>query len=311
MTNTRAATAATPTAEAGESPAGPVGLDLVACHHTLSGVGVAEPARFSFADRVAVASAAGFGGIGLTWLDYEHLLARGHSPAGLRTLADDSGVRVVEVEFLNAWWADGERRAEAERHERLVLDMAAAFGARHVGVGASVSPEAAPPHDLLVERFAALCDRAADHGLLVGLEFMPFFVLSDARRAWRVVADAGRPNGGVTVDAFHVGRGTTDLVMLGEIPAERIVALQLCDVAADPAWPVLEETLGHRLWPGQGALDLAGLVDCLLRPGAAFPVEVEVLNAAYREDSLPVNAHRAARCARSVLAEAAGRGAGG
>lgn len=247
-------------------------VDLVACQHTLSGVGVAEPARHSFADRVAAASAAGVD-IGLTWLDYEHLLAGAHAPKDLRALADDAGVRVVEVEFLNAWWASGERLAAAARHEELVLQMARTFGARHVGVGASVAPADAPAHDLLVERFAGLCDRAAEHGLLVGLEFMPFFVLSDA-------------------------------AMLSEIPADRIVALQLCDVVDEPGWTVLDEALDHRLWPGEGTLDLAGLVAGLLRPGAAFPVEAEVLNAGYRRDPLAVNADHAARAAREVLARA-------
>lgn len=279
----------------------------VACHHTISGVGLSDPARFSFAERVTAARAAGLDGIGLTWQDYERLRSGGQDGPTLRAIADDAGVRVVEVEFLNSWWADGERGAQAVEQERLALEMADVFGARHLGVGASVPAADAPPHEVLVERFAGLCDRAAEHGLRVGLEFMPFFVLSDARRAWRVVADAGHAAGGLTVDAFHVGRGATDLAMLAEIPPERIVAFQLSDVVADPRWPVLTETLEHRQWPGDGVLDLAGLAAVVLRPGADVAVEVEVLNAEHRRAPVADSNARAARGLRDVVAAAGQR----
>ena len=52
--------------------------------------------------------------------------------------------------------------------------MADAFGPRGVGGRPGWGRAALPPFEVLVERFAALCDRAAEHDLLVALEFMPW-----------------------------------------------------------------------------------------------------------------------------------------
>src|SRR4051812_29935589 len=124
--------------EAVEDPA------VLLCHHTISGTAVDRPARHRFADRVAAAAAAGVDEIGLTVLDYRALRAGSTSPGELRAVADDSGVRVAEVEFLNGWWADGERLAADRAAEEDLYEMAEVFGARHLAVGASVPRDTAP-----------------------------------------------------------------------------------------------------------------------------------------------------------------------
>ena len=50
---------------------------------------------------------------------------------------------------------------------------------------------------------------------------------------------------------------------LDPVPADRIVAVQLCDVAEHPMEPLRAESLGHRLPPGQGWGDAVGLVRAL------------------------------------------------
>jgi sugar phosphate isomerase/epimerase len=277
---------------------------LVACHHSISGAGVPDPARHGFVERLTAAARAGLTGIGLTWVDYQHLRETS-DPAELRKAVDDSGVAVIEIEFLNAWWADGDRGRASREQATTLYEMADVFDARHLNVGASVAAENAPPFEAMVDRFAGVCDRAAEHGLLVGLEPMPFFVLSDVSRAWDVVRAADRGNAGLVIDAYHWFRGTPQPDAVRDIPAERFFAIQLCDGPRQAPRPLLEETLDARLWPGEGEWDLAGLVRLLSDHGVTAPVEVEVLNAEARTWSVDDLARRAGESVRGVIAAAA------
>jgi sugar phosphate isomerase/epimerase len=279
---------------------------LLACHHTISGVAVGQPARHTFRERAEAAAAAGLAGIGLTGYDYLALRAGGMTAAELRRIADGCGVVVTELEFLNGWWAEGERLAADRQAEEVLYELADALGSRHLNVGASVTAADAPEQALLADRFGAICDRAAAHRLLVGLEYMPFFVIADVAAAWDLVRLAGRGNGGVVVDAFHHLRPGGQPADLRVVPPDRVVAVQLCDVPARTGLSLLDETLSARTWPGQGSLDVAGLVLELDEMGVTCPVGVEVLSAAVQ--ALPVHqaAQLTARSARRVIAAADG-----
>ena len=122
--------------------------------------------------------------------------------------------------------------------------------------------------DDAAESFAALCRRAAEHGLLVQLEFLPWSKIPDLDAAWSVVRQAGAPNGGLAVDAWHYFRsGSATRGTLRTVPGERIVGVQLCDAPALAEADPLHATLHERLLPGQGELDLAGLIADLRATG--------------------------------------------
>ena len=108
--------------------------------------------------------------------------------------------------------------------------------------------------------FAGLCDRAADHGLLVHLEFLPWSRIPDLATAWQVVAAADRPNGGLMLDAWHYFRSDSDGALLRSIPGSSILGVQLCDAPATPEADPLHATLHERLLPGDGELPLRDVV---------------------------------------------------
>ena len=66
-------------------------------------------------------------------------------------------------------------------------------------------------HEAVMEAAAAdaarVADRAADIGVLVHLEPIPFMPIKDAVTALEVVAEADRPNLGIQIDAWHHFRG--------------------------------------------------------------------------------------------------------
>jgi sugar phosphate isomerase/epimerase len=235
-----------------------------------------------FVERCAAAVAGGFHAIGWSGRDYGRCLEDGWTAPGLAAVVADHGLRLTEIETI-AGFADRSlgddparaRHATREGRERMFA-MAGVFGARHVqAVGSFVGP--LEPD--VVESFAALCDEAAQHGLLVALEFVPCTNIPDAANALRIVTEADRPNGGLCVDIWHHERGARDFTMLAAIPPERVVMIQLDD---GPAVPVDDDfvfdTMHFRDLPGEGSFDTNAFLGTLWSAGARAPLSIEVMD---------------------------------
>lgn len=280
--------------------------DLIASYYTLAGAGVGEPARFSFAERVAAAAAAGFAGIGVQPGDHAACRAAGLTDADMRAVADDHGIQVAELEFLFDWAHGGERGARARKLEEELYRLADVFDVRHVNVGDIGFGRALDAPEVVAERFAGVCDRAAAHGLLVAIEFLPWTPIPDAATAWEIARRAGRPNGGVLVDAWHHFRGAAAADMVRAIPGEAILAVQIDDADAEPIGELFEDTILRRRLPGDGAFDLVGLIRLLDEIGVRAPISVEILSPEHHALPLGEAARQAYQATRKVLAAARG-----
>jgi sugar phosphate isomerase/epimerase len=130
----------------------------------------------------------------------------------------------------------------------------------------------------LKSQFAAACDRCAEAGVTVHLEFILWPPIDSLRVAWDVVHAADRPNGGIMFDTWHFCRGDPDLDLLATIPGERIFSVQLSDGAPDIRESLVKDTLRHRLLPGDGVFDLVGTVRTLHAIGGLRLVGPEVMS---------------------------------
>ena len=239
----------------------------------------------SFRERVAAAAAGGFSGISLWGRDYELARDEGLGDLDIALLLDDHGLSVGELDPA-WWWLPGASQIHIppeHDHERIfrygepeLFAVADAVGARSLNAvdvfGGSWSVDEA------AVAFAELCDRAADHGLLVHLEFLPWSRVPDLATAWQIVAAADRPNGGLMIDAWHYFRSSPDGGLLRSIPGSSILGLQLCDAPAAPEADSLHATLHERLLPGDGQLPLRTLLADVRATGAAAPLGVEVFS---------------------------------
>jgi sugar phosphate isomerase/epimerase len=257
-----------------------------------------------FRERVKAASAAGFDGLGLNVRVYEALRNEGWTDAEIRTVLADHGIGVVEIETLLGWDDPPDvRDADGYRREALAFALADAVGARHVVAVGALSGELRPT---ATEGFAALCDRAAEHGLLVALEPQACSSVADLATAVAIVAEAGRPNGGLNLDVWHRTRGAWPLDDLRALPPERVVVIQVDDGPLDPITDdYLMECTHYRSAPGEGEFDLTGFLTALLATGTSAPISVEVMSDEF--DVLPANtvAERLARSTRLALTAAA------
>ncbi len=271
--------------------------DLVLCAGTTP--------HASFEERVVAAAEAGFAAISVFPHDYQRARAAGRSDADLRSLLRDHGIAIAEIDPLLSWLpsdATGaglsdEGRAFAATSEDEFYGIADALGAR------SINAALADPRPVEIAAvagaFAALCDRANAHGLLVTLEFLPWTTIHDAAAAADVVQRAGRANGGVMLDAWHHFRSGA---AIASIPAAHVRGIQINDAPAQPEADLIDETLHRRLAPGDGAIDLAALLRHLAAGGCTAPIGVEVFSDTWSAAPLRDTAQQMGDAARKVLA---------
>ena len=141
-----------------------------------------------------------------------------------------------------------------------------------------------------------------EHDLLVHLEFLPWSRIPDLASAWEIVRRADRPNGGVAVDAWHYFRSGADEQLLVSLPGARVLGIQLDDAPNRAEDDLLHATLHERLLPGDGELDLVGLLGALGKIGAAAPIGVEVFSDALHALGPIEAAKRAGDATRTLLA---------
>lgn len=238
-----------------------------------------------FLDLLEPVQRAGFSAISMTPTHLAGLEKQGISSAELRQRMADLGLRVAEFEGI-AHWLPG----QAELAGRVagygvqilnmtadhVLPMAAAVGAKSVAVvelfGNPVDMDAA------AEEFAAICDKAREYGLIVNIEFLPAGGIGDIAKAGNIVRLAGRANGGITLDTLHFFRGGSTFEDLLALPADMIGMVQLADGPAAAPPGVAQEMVTARLLPGEGQLDIRGIVRALGDMGVKAPVGVEVFS---------------------------------
>jgi len=193
----------------------------------------------------------------------------------IRMLCEERGVRIAALDPFTRWLSGWEApQGVAPEFLALVGCGEDQFFGKAEALGATSMTVLEPfgrtyETAELVESFAALCDRAAQSGLRVHLEFTPFSGIPDLALAWEVVSGADRANGGLVFDTWHYLRGRPDDALLATIPADRIFVVQLSDAAREPVGSLVEDTMFHRRLPGEGDWDLESLLALMLpNPGS-------------------------------------------
>lgn len=181
----------------------------------------------------------------------------------------DTGVGVLDVELLRLI-----PDVDVAAFEPVVA-ATAELGGRHL-----LTQGADPDRARVIDAYGRLCDLAAGYGLTCDIEFPTWIEVGGLAAAAELVRGAGRANGGVLIDTLHLQRSGGTAADIAALPPSWFRYVQFCDAPA--AIPQTLEGLLHtareaRLAPGEGDLDLAGVLHAL-PPG--IPLSLEVPNAA-------------------------------
>jgi len=185
----------------------------------------------------------------------------------------DTGVVVKDIEFL---LLDGTDQRSAWMS---MFEAGQALGADSLTVACG-DPDLSRARDTL----AQMAEDGRAYGITPALEAISYQTVDSLPRADEIAVEAGCD---ILIDTLHVARfgGTHDQLAAA---AGRVPVIQFCDAPAQR--PIGREGLVHesraaRLPPGQGDLDLLGMLSALEsglagtpRAGTLLPVSVEVPN---------------------------------
>ena len=266
-------------------------IPLMALYWTVAGPVEIHAGRewslFSWRERCEQVAAGGFQGIGLWHADAAHQLQT-TSLGEMKRVFDDAGLKYLEVEFLWEFFVPRGQpaREDSDRLRAQLFDTAAAFDAHHIKVGNI--PETPCELDRLIEEYAALCDDAAQHtDARIAYEIIPFDPnVSTLEDGMKLVTEAGRANGGLAIDSWHMGKLRIPAEDLRRIPGEYLAWVELSDGPVQYMDDPLDEVINHRRLPGEGEFDIPGYIEACRAIGYDGPWGVEVLSAELR--SLPL-----------------------
>jgi sugar phosphate isomerase/epimerase len=245
---------------------------------------------------VTCAAAAGYSHVGLRLVpatpDEVRYETIGDTPVIRETLARlaGTGIRVLDIEIL--------RLTPTTRVADFlpVLETAARLGAANALVAGND-----PDESRLVDRFAELSDLATSFRIAPCLEPMPWTDVKSFAQGARVLAWADRANAGLLIDAIHFDRGGSTAREIADVPSGWFRYVQLCDAPARRPTEVgelLRQARADRLLPGDGGLDLAGILAALPRD---LPISLEVPMTALAATVPAVERARRARAATEQL----------
>lgn len=245
------------------------------------------------AEKLPAIAAAGFDGIEIFDND---LVASPLSPAEVATRCADLGLRIDLFQPVRDLQGVPPERFDAVLHRlRVKLEVMAELGVSTLLACSNVGADSLGDPDLTAEQLHRVGDLAADHGATVAFEALAWGRhVNRVGQAWEAVQRADHPAVTLAVDTFHMLARGDDAGALAGVPGDRIGFLQVAD-APLMDMNVLDWSRHFRCFPGQGALDVTGVVAAVLEAGYQGPLSLEVFSDVVREAEPGVTARDAMR----------------
>ena len=214
----------------------------------------------------------------------------------MKTALDVTGIKVLDIELARITEVCDPPSFEP------AFELGAEIGAKHMIMSAWTQDR----HDrsFLIDCYAESCEIAHNYGLTVDLEFPSFSRIRTLDEALDIVRAADQPNGGILVDTIYVHLSRVDLGELLHVPAELLHFLHVSDALpgiADTREGMIQLARDARLYPGEGCIDFAGVVERM--PPVYYSIELPN-QSRVRELGYEEHARRCLQHARAVFGTA-------
>jgi sugar phosphate isomerase/epimerase len=262
-----------------------------------------RPRKDDVVARIHAAASAGYAGIGLYVGAWESIRSDQAAIARVDEALDQTGLCIANIEVARGWASPDCADDMCTQIESLAYEMADHWGCRYMQVigdyTGTISQAAVG--------FRQLCNRSADHGLLVGIEWVPQMTnIETAALAAAIVTEADHPNGGLCFDSWHLTRSTNNIDDIAALPGDKIFATQWNDgtiVTQHPA-DYREDCLMNRVPPGDGEFQLLAMMQALDAIGSTAPLGLEVCSTSLWAAPVTDAARASAEGMRRLLAAA-------
>ena len=180
----------------------------------------------------------------------------------IRQQMESCHVRLLDIELVRI-------REDLPEDYRAAFEKGAELGAKHV-----LSSIWTKDFDFAAERYASICDQAAEFGLDVNMEFPIVSCMTTFRETVAMQKRVGKPNLKVFVDTLygHFDRMTAE--DFASIPAQSYGIIHLCDCPKEMGSDITQVVRGGREYCGLGQADLPMMLKAL----PAHPCSIELPN---------------------------------
>lgn len=252
----------------------------------------------SLMEKISIAAEAGYDAIELWITDVESYVEQGGSVAEVRHALDDRGLLRPSMISLRDWCEPDQAKFDAALDvARRRLDVARELGVERIVAG---PPRGVVPLEIASDRYRELLEVSVSHGVPASVEFLGFVEgVNTLESAWAICAGAAMAEGSITPDAWHMFRGASNFSILDQIPADHISCFHWNDAPRSPAREQQDDS--HRVYPGDGIIDLKALADQLRVKPWNGVLSLELFNRDYwQQDPLAVAQMGLAKMKQSV-----------
>lgn len=183
----------------------------------------------------------------------------------IRQQMERYGVRLLDIELVRI-------REDLPEDYRRAFEVGAKLGAKHV-----LSSVWTKDFDFAAERYAAICDQAAEFDLAVNMEFPVVSCMTTFDETVAMQRRVGKPNLKVFVDMLYAHLDGLTPERIGCIPAEDYGIIHLCDCPKGELGDITTLVRGGREYCGMGQADLTSLLAAL----PEHPYAIELPNLEY------------------------------
>lgn len=200
---------------------------------------------------------------------------------------------------------EGCRRAELRRKLELAKHMsyhAQLMGTDLVVLASNATNNCTGERGVILADLNDLADQAARQGCRIGFEALCWGThISDYRDAWSLVREVDYPSLGMVLDSAHIFPLDLPYAPIETIPGDKIFLVEIADLPR-LRLPLREASLSYRLFPGEGTVDLEGLVRAAEVAGYKGTYSLEIHNAQYARDDAAAVAARGYRAIAELWA---------
>lgn len=238
-----------------------------------------------FEAHVRAAAAGGFDSLAIAPTTYLEAVSRGLTATTMRAIADDAGVPLRHLDTIATWapiqletYSDPELGERCRIPVETGLEICDRLGLRQI-LATSAYRRDGVPLAQLVDGFGEFCRKAKTQEIWIDLEPMPFFGCHDVASAWAIIDGTGQLNAGIMMDTWHFFKANQTLDVLAGIPDRCFRTMQINDAPrAQITESLMEDTIRHRRWPGQGELPVVDFIRAVHAKGQLMAVGQEVFS---------------------------------
>lgn len=259
----------------------------------------------TLAEKLRAAADAGFDGVEIFEQD---LVVSPHTPEQIRQRAADLGLSLDLYQPFRdllsvpeAQFRDNLRRLEGK------LQLMQRLGIEEILICSNVDTATVDDDEVRVDQLRRAGELAARYGARLSYEALAWGrYVNTYRHAYEIVEAVDLPNVGTCLDSFHILSRGDDPSFIAEMNPEKIFFLQLAD-APRMDMGILPWSRHHRVFPGEGDLDVVGFMEQIAKVGYTGPVSLEIFNDSFREAEVARTAVDGLRSLLWVADQAAAR----